>query len=68
MTVKPLLRSTFVKNLVDKTEIHLLPTLNPDGFSVAEAAQANATTCKYKYAFNLMYFVVLSSYKGLVKG
>ena len=46
-------RSSVVKYLVDNTEIYLLPTLNPDGFSRSSASPQDSYPCRHKYEFQL---------------
>jgi len=40
-------RSPLVRFLVDNTEIFLLPTLNPDGFSHSNASEPNSYPCNH---------------------
>ena len=46
-------RSSVVKYLVDNTEIYLLPSLNPDGFSRSSASPPDSYPCRHKYEFQL---------------
>eukprot|EP00092_Neocalanus_flemingeri_P003992 GFUD01004298.1.p1 GENE.GFUD01004298.1~~GFUD01004298.1.p1 ORF type:complete len:512 (+),score=80.62 GFUD01004298.1:111-1646(+) len=40
--------SNFIKFLVDNTEFHLLPTMNPDGFEMSNFSPQNASPCTHR--------------------